>query len=258
MSAPANGLEGKVAVITGAAKGIGRATALRLASLGASVVINYATSAAAAEELVRQIGSARALAVQADAGSVSEMEQLVNQTIEKFGKIDILIPNAASLPMCDLAGTSEETFDKTLQLNVKGPYFLCQKAAPHMPSGAHIVFLSTSVVHHSGAMPNYLLYATTKGAIEQMMRLMAKDLGRKGIFVNAVAPGPTGTDLFYEGKSEQLLNAIKSWSPFNRLGEPDEVAEVIAFVSGSSWVSGQVLKPTSSCWADEKLIESSV
>lgn len=146
-----------------------------------------------------------------------------------------------------------------------------------MPSGAHIVFLSTSVVHHSGAMPNYLLYATTKGAIEQMMRLMAKDLGRKGIFVNAVAPGPTGTDLFYEGKSEQLVTV----QPTRRAGR----GEVIAFVSGSSWVSGQVLKvngagsvpwsgaamgsavsgessscrkPTSSCWADEKLIESSV
>lgn len=104
------------------------------------------------------------------------------------------------------------------------------------------MLISTSVCHFSSIMPNYLLYATTKGAIEQMTRVMAKDLGRKGIFVNAVAPGPTGTELFFEGKSEQLLNTIKGWTPFNRIGEPDEIAEVIAFVSGSRWVNGQVFK----------------
>ncbi|KAB2574852.1 putative short-chain dehydrogenase reductase protein [Lasiodiplodia theobromae] len=242
MSAPTNSLAGKVAVITGASKGIGRATALRLASLGASVVINYASSAKEADDLVRQIGSDRALAVRADAGSIPDLEMLVSKTVEKFGKIDILIPNAAVLQMCDLAGTTEEQFDKAMQLNVKGPYFLCQKAAPHMSAGSHVVLISTSVCHFSSIMPNYLLYATTKGAIEQMTRVMAKDLGRKGIFVNAVAPGPTGTELFFEGKSEQLLNTIKGWTPFNRIGEPDEIAEVIAFVSGSRWVNGQVFK----------------
>ncbi|EOD50904.1 Short-chain dehydrogenase/reductase SDR [Neofusicoccum parvum] len=242
MSALASTLAGKVALITGASKGIGRATALRLASLGASTVINYASSAREADDLVQKIGSDRALAVKADAGSVEQMGMLVDKTVQKFGKIDILVPNAAMLPMSDLAGTSEEQFDKAMQLNVKGPYFLCQKAAPHMPKGSSIVLVSSTVCHISSVMPNYLLYATTKGAIEQMTRLMAKDLGRKGINVNAVAPGPTGTELFYQGKSEQLLNMIRGWTPHNRIGEPDEIAEVIAFLGGSRWVSGQVLK----------------
>ncbi len=113
-----------------------------------------------------------------------------------------------------------------------------------MPEGSHIVLLSTSQCTATTVQPGYLLYNTTKGAIEQMTRVMAKDLARKGIVVNAVAPGPTGTDLFYEGKSEQMLKMIANLSPFGRIGKPEEIAEAIAFLSGgqSSWISGQILK----------------
>ena len=113
-----------------------------------------------------------------------------------------------------------------------------------MAPGSHIILISTSLCHASTVNPNYLLYVTTKGAIEQMTRVLSKDLARKGISVNAVAPGPTGTELFFKGKSEQLLKMIAAGSPFNRIGEPEEIADAIAFLSGgdSRWVAGQVVK----------------
>ncbi len=112
-----------------------------------------------------------------------------------------------------------------------------------MKEGSHIVLLSTSLCHASTVTPNYLLYCSTKGAIEQMTKVLSKDLARKGISVNAVAPGPTGTDLFYKGKSEQIINTIASTNPHNRIGTPEEVADAIAFLSSdaSRWVSGQIL-----------------
>jgi 3-oxoacyl-[acyl-carrier protein] reductase len=255
-------LSGKVVLITGSSRGIGKATALRLASEGASVVINYVSNEASANSLVEQIGSDRALAVQADASNMSDLDRLVHSAVAKFGKIDVLIPNAGILPMKDLENTTEADFDKTYNLMVKGPYFLAQvstrilslkrpkrltisqKAAKHIPSGGRIIFVSTGVTVVSNIAPTYLLYASAKGAIEQMARVMAKDLARKGILVNAIAPGPTTTELFLEGKSEQVLKAVAGSSPFGRVGEPDEIASVMSFLCGkdSSWMSGQVLR----------------
>ncbi|KAI4172917.1 MAG: hypothetical protein LQ343_003325, partial [Gyalolechia ehrenbergii] len=226
-------LAGKIALITGGSKGIGKATALRLVKDGASVVINYASDAAPADELVRVIGSDRALAVQANAATIAGIDKMVKQTVDKFGKIDILIPNAGIMFMKDLEHTTEEDFDTTMALNVKGPFFLCQKAVSHMPLGSHIILLSTSLCINSAVTPMYLSYNTSKGAIEQMNRVMSKDVARKGITVNTVAPGPTGTELFYRGKSEQLLKMIAGQSPFNRFGEPEEIADAMAFLCGN-------------------------
>ncbi|KAI4225935.1 MAG: hypothetical protein L6R36_003555 [Xanthoria steineri] len=236
-------LAGKVALITGASKGIGKATALRLAKDGASVVIGYSSDPSSAEELVKTIGDDRALAVQANVSEVPEIEKLVKQAVDRFGKIDILIPNAGTAPMQDLEQTTEKDFDYTMALNVKGPYFLSQKAVPHMAPGSHIVLLSTSLCINSGITPNYLLYVTSKGAIEQMTRVMAKDVARKGINLNTVAPGPTGTELFYKGKSQQLIDTIAGSSPFKKLGDPEEIADGIALLCGadSRWISGQIL-----------------
>ncbi|KAL8749510.1 MAG: hypothetical protein Q9184_006783 [Pyrenodesmia sp. 2 TL-2023] len=237
-------LAGKIAIITGASKGIGKATALRLAKDGASVVINYSSDATSAEEVIQAIGADRAIAVQADVSIISEIEKLVKQTVDKFGKIDIVIANAAVAPVKDLEHTTEEDFDAVMALNVKGPYFLCQKAAPHMPPGSHVILLSTSLCINSAVLPHYLLYNTSKGAIEQMTRVMSKDLARKGIAVNAIAPGPTGTEMFYKGKSEEILKFIAAQSPFNRFGAPEELADAMAFFCGSDsrWVSGQILR----------------
>ncbi|KAF2395580.1 NAD(P)-binding protein [Trichodelitschia bisporula] len=235
---------GKIALITGATKGIGAAVATQLAREGATVVLNYSRDADAANTLVDTIGSEDAFAVQADAGSVAGVQELVRVTVEKYGRIDILMANAAVMPMADLEHTSEEMFDSVFNLNVKGPFFLTQAAAPHMPSGSHIILISTSLTVSGNITPDYLSYVTSKGAIEQMARLLSKDLGRKGIRVNAVAPGPTGTELFYKGKSEQVLNMIAGMNPFKRIGEPEEIAEVVSFLAGEGarWVSGQTVR----------------
>ncbi|CAO2649910.1 Nn.00g012020.m01.CDS01 [Neocucurbitaria sp. VM-36] len=238
-------LAGKTALITGASKGIGAATALELASLGAKVVINYSSDAKPAEELVSKIGSDKAIAIKANAGDVKEIERLVKETVAwGGGKIDILIPNAGMSMMRNVGETSEEDFQRTFDLNVKGPYFLVQKALPYLPKGSHVVLISTSLCTVSTITPNYLLYVSSKGAIEQMTRVLAKDLGTKGINVNAVAPGPTATDLFFQGKPQALVDTIASWNPFKRIGEPAEIARAIAYLSGEggSWVNGQILR----------------
>lgn len=238
-------LSGKVAVVTGGSKGIGAATATALVKLGAKVVINYGRDSATAEKLIETLGADNAYAVQADAGTVSGVEQLVKATVEKYGKIDILIPNAGILPMKDIESTTEADFDRAFGLNVKGPYFLVQKALPHISNGGSIILISTTQNHASTVTAPYTLYCATKGAIEQLVRLLSKDLqAMKGIRVNGIAPGPTGTDLFYEGKSEQVLKMIASLNPNNRIGTPEDVAEAIVFLAGdgAKWVSGQTIR----------------
>jgi len=237
-------LAGKVALITGASKGIGAATALELASLGAKVVINYASDSKPADELVQKIGADNAIAIKANAGDVQEIERLVAETVAWGGKIDILIPNAGLALMRTLEQTEEGDFQRTMDLNVKGPYFLAQKALPHMQPGGRVILLSTSLCNFSSLTPNYLLYVTSKGAIEQMVRILAKDLGAKGITVNCVAPGPTATELFFQGKSEEVVKRIAGANPFGRIGEPAEIARAVAYFAGEggSWVNGQVLR----------------
>ena len=237
-------LSGKVAIITGSSKGIGKAVAERLAADGASVVINYNSDSKAADTMVAEIGADRALAVQADVSTIPGVEKLVNATVQKFGKIDVVMPNAGVMGMKALAQATEADFDSHFNLNVKGPMFLVQKAVPHMGPGGRVIFVSTGVNSSSGVSPPYLIYAATKGAVDQMTRVLSKDLAKKGITVNAVAPGPTATDLFFDGKSEELINFVSNQSPFGRLGKPEEQANVVAFLASeeSSWVSGQIIR----------------
>ncbi|KAI8960631.1 hypothetical protein F5Y11DRAFT_358276 [Daldinia sp. FL1419] len=244
-SNPSTSLSGKVALVTGASKGIGKASAIALARLGATVVINYSSDEQAAQDAlaeVQKLGAGEARLIRADVGSVDGVQSLVKQTVEAYSKIDVLVANAGVLAMKDLEHTTEADFDHSFAVNVKGPYFLAQAAVPHMSRGSHIIFLSTTLTTASTVMPGYLLYNSTKGAIEQMTRVISKDVGRKGILVNAVAPGPTGTELFFRGKSEELLKTIAGLSPQGRIGTPEEIAEVIVFLAQSSWVSGQVVR----------------
>jgi len=148
--------------------------------------------------------------------------------------------------MRDLGATTPADFDRTFAPNVRGPLFLVQKCALHMPTtgGGRVIFVTTGLNTATSITPGYLLYVASKGAVHQMTRALSKDLGRKGITVNAVAPGPTATELFYEGKTEAVLRAIEGQSPFGRVGTPEEVADVVAFIvgEGSRWVSGQVVR----------------
>ncbi|KAJ6072943.1 hypothetical protein N7467_011028 [Penicillium canescens] len=237
-------LIGKVALITGASKGIGRAIALRLAKDGANVVVGYNSNPEAANEVVNQIGTDKAIAIQADVGDVGEITSLVEQTIQRFGRIDLLVPCAGIMTLTTLEQTTEEAYDKMFTINVKGPFFLCQKAVPHMGPGSHIVLLSTTLCAASTVTPVYLPYVTSKGAVEQMTRVLSKDVARKGISVNCVAPGPTATDLFMRNQSEQTLNLLKNANPNGRIGETGDIADSIAFLcsSDSRWVTGQTLR----------------
>ncbi|KAK2015001.1 short chain dehydrogenase [Colletotrichum eremochloae] len=237
-------LQDKVVLITGGSKGIGRAIAVSVAAQGAKVVINYSNDASAANEVVEIIGHDRAIAVRADNSKLPELQRLVDLTVEKFGRIDVLIPNAGIMRMRTVETTTEADFDDLFNTNVKGPYFLVQKALAHIPEGGRIILLSSSVLMTSYLPPPYLLYASTKGSIDQMAKFIAKEVAPRGITVNAVAPGPTGTALFFEGRSEEMVKVASESSPFKRLGTPEDIASFIVFLAGkdSGWITGQTIR----------------
>ncbi|KAI1791900.1 short chain dehydrogenase/ reductase [Ganoderma leucocontextum] len=239
-------LAGRTAIVTGSSRGIGAAIAKRLASQGANVVINYVASAGAAQAVADEInakGAGKAIVLQADVGSVADNKRLVDEALRAFGRIDSIVLNAGYMDNRVLKDVDEEDYDRHFNTNVKGPLFLIQAAAPHMKAGGKVVLFSTSLTHASIIPPNYLVYAATKGAVEQMMRVLAKDLGARGINVNTVAPGPIDTDLFRKGKTEERINFFVGLHPQKRLGQPEEVSNVVQFLVSdeASWVNGQTI-----------------
>ncbi|MBC2581702.1 SDR family oxidoreductase [Clostridium sp. DJ247] len=237
-------LEGKVAIVTGASRGIGSAIAKQLAALGAKVVVNYSSSPEKAEKIVEEITKLgeKAVAIKADVSNIKDVERLFSETINEFGKVDILINNAGVILYKLLSDVTEEEFDKLFNINVKGTYFACQQAMKHMEANGRIVNFSTSIV--GGMFPTYSVYAATKGAVEQITRQLAKEFGHKKITINTVAPGPVNTELFNVGKTEQQIEAIKQINAFGRLGEPEDIANVIEFLVSdkAQWVTGQTLR----------------
>ncbi|GKZ62743.1 hypothetical protein AnigIFM49718_010166 [Aspergillus niger] len=228
-------LSGQVVVVAGASKGIGRAIVLRAAAAGASVVINYMSDVKGANSLVAQVGSDRAFAVRADISKIAEIDELIKATVARFGRIDVLIPNAAYVPSSDLRNVTEEDFELAFAVNVKGPCFLAKKALPYMQPGSNIIFISTDLTDASSVPAHFLLYTSTKAAMNQMVKVLARDLAHMGIRVNAISPGATSTESFHRAQDDTGAQMIASHNPFNRIGEPDEIA---AALLGSAYALG--------------------
>lgn len=237
----ADGLIGKVAIVTGASRGIGRATAERLARAGASVVVNYATSSAEANAVVEAIKAqdGKALALQADIARLEDIGRLFRETVARLGRLDILVANAGYSCFKPLEETTEEDFDRTYALNTKGTYFCLQAALRHMTDGGRIVCVSTigTVLN----LPGGACYFGSKAAVEQFCRTLAKEVAPRGITVNVVSPGFTETAMLLANMDSEARRNLIEMTPLHRLGQPEDVAEVIAFLVSepARWVTRQ-------------------
>ena len=241
-----NQTQQQVAIVTGASRGIGAAIAQRLARDGYAVVVNYAGNTAEAEKVVAAIAAAggTALAIQADVADPAAVRALFDLAIARLGRVDVLVNNAGIMPpaLPSLAETDDATFDRLFAVNVKGTFNTLREAAARLQHGGRIINFSTSVI--GLALPGYAVYAATKGAVEVMTNILAKELRGKAITVNAIAPGPTGTELFLNGKSPEVVERMARMAPLERLGQPDDIAAAVSFLAGpdGGWINGQTLR----------------
>ena len=234
-------LQDKVAIITGASRGIGAEIAKTIAQAGASVVINYTNNRSAADLVVSEIKSlgGNAIPVRANVSNSIEVKALFDAAITHFGKIDILINNAGTAIFKAIQDTSDEELDRIFAINVKGTFYCLRESATLLSNGGRIINISSSVTRL--ILPAYGAYAATKGAVEQLTRVFAKEMGSRGITVNSISPGPTNTELFLEGKSEETIQRLAAMSALGRIGETEDIAKVVLFLAseGAAWVTGQ-------------------
>lgn len=236
----------QVALVTGASRGIGAHIARRLAHDGYAVIVNYAGGAAAARHVVDAIVAegGKALAVQADVADPAAARKLFDSALAEYGRVDVLVNNAGIMPpdLPQLANTTDETFDRLFAVNVKGTFNLLREAANRLHHGGRIVNFSSSVI--GLALPGYASYAATKAAVEVMSNILAKELRGKNITVNTVAPGPTATDLFLNGKTPEMVERAAKMTPLERLGTPADIANTVALLVGpdAGWINGQTLR----------------
>ena len=234
----------KTAIVTGASRGIGAAVAKRLAGDGFAVVINYSADAKSADVLARGIETSggRALAARADVSDVNAVRGMFDAAEAAFGGVDVLVNNAGIMKLAKIADSDDALFDQQIAVNLKGSFNGMREAARRLRDGGRIINFSTSVV--GTKLETYSVYAATKSAVETMTAILAKELRGRNITVNAVAPGPVATDLFLNGKTPELIDRMAKMNPMERLGTPEDIASVVAFLVGpdGGWINGQVLR----------------
>jgi 3-oxoacyl-[acyl-carrier protein] reductase len=234
----------KTAVVTGASRGIGSAVVERLAQDGFSVVVNYAGSEAEASALAKRIKAdgGRAITVQADVSKPADVARLFDAAEKEFGGVDVLVNNAGIMTLSSIATADDAMFDRLVAVNLKGTFNGLREAAKRLRTGGRIINFSTSVI--GLRLETYGVYAATKSAVETLTAILSKELRGRSITVNAIAPGPTATDLFLQGKSQELIDRMAKMNPLERLGTPQDVAAAVAFLAGpdGSWINGQVLR----------------
>ena len=237
-------LSSKVAIITGGSRGIGRAIASRLAADGFAAVVNYVSKPDEAKEVTKAIRAAggEAAAIQADVSRPDDVTRLFEETRQQFGGVDVLVNNAGIMDLKAIAEASDELFERTLAINVRGTFNTMRAAATMLRNGGRIINFSSSVL--ALALPTYGVYGASKAAVEALTRIGAKEFRGKNITVNAVAPGPTGTDLFLRGKSAEQIEQFSKMPPLERLGTPEDIANVVSFLASKDggWINGQMIR----------------
>ncbi|MCL4107396.1 UNVERIFIED_CONTAM: hypothetical protein GTU68_067307 [Idotea baltica] len=235
-------LENKVVIVTGASRGIGKETAILLARNGAKVIINHSNSDAEAQAVVAEIKQegGEAIQVKADVSRIEQVTNLYDRAISEYGNVDVLVNNAGVMNAKMLKDNSQDDFTKHFEVNVRGVFNTLQVASSKLADNGNIINFSSSTVKLM--LPTYAVYSASKAAVEQMTRVFSKEIGR-GISVNALAPGPTETDLFMKGKSSEFVDKLKGMNAFNRLAQPIDIAQVVLFLASdeSKWISGQVI-----------------
>ncbi|MBY3446985.1 SDR family oxidoreductase [Rhizobium laguerreae] len=234
----------KVALVTGSSRGIGAVIAQRLAGDDFKVVVNYARDAGSAQEVVDRIAAAggEAITAQADISDPAAVAAMFDTAERSFGGTDVAVNNAGIMRLAPIVEFADDTFDQTIAINLKGTFNVAREAGKRLREGGRIINLSSSVI--GMRLPSYGVYIATKAAVEGLTQVLAQEMRGRGITVNAVAPGPTATDLFLDGKSPELIERMAKMNPLERLGQPEDIARVVSFLAGSegAWVNGQTLR----------------
>jgi len=234
----------RAAIVTGASGGIGGAVALRLAQDGFAILAHYAGNAAKVDGVVAAIKArgGRAIAVKADVAVEGDVEGLFKAALETFGRIDVVVHGAGIMPLGKIVDGDVATFDRVIATNLRGTFIVLGRAARDVAEGGRIVAFSSSVLAKS--FPGYGAYCASKGGVEALVRVLANELRGRNITVNAVAPGPTGTELFLQGKSDALIGELAKMTPLERIGRPEDIAAAVSFLAGpdGAWINAQVIR----------------